>query len=179
MAKRRASGTSAFNSWVGGIPREEHFSVAFPADTTTETWVDVDTNLLDGYAWALYGIEYIFQDASTFQAPIVAAATFFQFTLQVHRNDDHELLIAHDDDDLWIHDAREFATSTQGAYYAAQPFERAKPSITFASTLRVIFRSDTDITTLAATDNLAGIIYYDIVKAPTAAQTKLGYIAEM
>lgn len=181
MAKRKASsGVSAFNKWVGSIPREENFQIAMVADTTTEVWVDIDTNLLDGYAWALYGIEWFFQDPATFEpltfyGPNVANT----FALQIHRNDDHELLIRYDDDDLWLHHHIDVMTLTSGAGISAGPYSREKPSVSFSPTLRAVFRTEVDATELAAADLLVGKIYYDIIKAPTAAQTKLGYIAEM
>lgn len=180
MAKRKSNGVSAFNKWVGSIPREENFSIAMVADTTNEVWVDIDTNLLDGYAWALYGIEWFIQNPTTFE-PI----TWYgpnapnSLALQIHRNDDHELLIEYGDDDLWLHHHLDIMTLTSGAAIAQGPYRREKPSVTFGPTLRAVFRTDVDATNITAADLLVGKIYYDIIKAPTAAQTKLGYIAEM
>jgi len=179
MAKRKSSGMSAFNKWVGSIPREEHFQLTAPAATTTLQYVDIDTNLLDGYAWALYGVDWTIQDHSTYVSTILATTTFQSMTLQVHRNDDHTDLIDYTDDDLWIHQSIEFSTSTQGGNRIDQPFSISKPSVTFGGTLRVLFDTDTDVTNIADGNLINGTIYYDIIKAPSAAQTKLGYLGEL
>lgn len=181
MARKRASsGVAAFNNWVGSIPREENFEIAMQVDTTTETWVDIDTNLLDGYAWALYGISWFIQDEATFETIAHGgAAASDTMNLQIHRNDDHENLIAYDDDDLWIHHSIHVSVSTEGGYTDQQPYQVQKPSITFSPTLRAIFYTDTNMVNIDAAHLLKGKIFYDIIKAPTAAQTKLGYIAEM
>jgi hypothetical protein len=147
------------------------------AATTTAVYVDIDTNLLDGYAWALYGIDYTITDSSHIEVQIATA--LWAWTLQVHRNDDHVAMISRDDDDLWIHHGVHIEAVTTGGHVYETPFSVQKPSITFSPTLRVIFDCVADITTIDDTDLLQGKLYYDIIKAPTAAQTKLGYIAEM
>lgn len=185
MAKRarNVGGAQAtFNKILATIPAKAEFEITMNADSTVEVWSDIDTNLDDGEAWLIYGAEYLFENISpTVPAQIMESGNAHnEMRLQVHRNDDSELLLNHNDDDLMFEHHFEHIYTTSGRQGLQVPFRFGTRTITFSEKLRVLFRTNSDWGTLsAATIQLAGCLYYDRIKAPSIGQSKLGQIADL
>ena len=171
-----------FNEIMGSIPAPLQFNITMAADSTNETYADIDTGLDDGQALLIYGMEYVFESIDP-TIPLVPLDTQSDtYTLQVHRNDDSLLLLNFTDDDVLLHHQITMTASTQASYQfiGESAFKCAKRTITMSPTLRAIFRTTSDVVALsAATNQISGYIYYDKIPAPSAGVTKIGQLANL
>jgi len=191
MAKRGKPGRVAgsaqktFDRVLASIPARAEFSMTMDADSTVEVWDDIDTNLQDGEAWLVYGGVFTFENIEPTQPAWGPADSSDNcYTLQVHRNDDSELLLNFLDDDVMYHWGlhRDIMLNVQGASMTDMyhPFRFGHRTITFSEKLRVIFRSATNDNDLGlVTKQLVGYLLYDRILAPSIGQSKLGQIADL
>lgn len=176
MAKRSVS---TFNKVLQSIPSEAEFEITMPADTTTEVWADIDTNITDGQAWVIYGMEYYFEETTPTE-PIASYNGNTVWQIQVHRNDDSELFLNYNDDDVMMIHRWDGALTTSGATFSQSPWRIQKLTVTMQPTLRVIWRTETNNTALAnVAFQMAGKIFYDKIAAPNIGISKLGSIADL
>jgi hypothetical protein len=178
-----AKSMTDFEKVLNAQPRRAEFEITMNADSTVEVWADIDTGISDGQGWVVYGMEYVFENIAP-TVPITGiwpiAGSGNQAVLQIHRNDDNELLLNSNDNELLMQDILGYTLSTSGALEYRQPFKVAKTTVTLAPTLRAIFRTAVDDTALsAATIQLAGAILYDVIKAPARISSKLGTLADL
>lgn len=168
-----------FDRAMATVPNEHPFEITpLPADTTTETWNDTDTNIGDGEAWLIYGFEYQFEYIDP-TVPMVPMLEGGSWSLQFHRNDDSELLIGGTDDDLLMMDHFQMIYVAESCTSFHMPFVIDKRTITTQPTLREIWRTDADIAVIAATMQIAGKIFYDKVGGAPVEISKFGNIAGM
>jgi len=183
MAKRRSSSNGGLNAIMRTIPSECKFAITMAANSTTEVWLDIDTNLQDGEAWLIYGAMWKFENIDP-TVPVNWATELNTFALQVHRNDDHELLINANDDDLMFEDQLQMShTVTLGGTdtaLLAWPRRFGNRTVTLSPTLRAVFRTSADQTIISdASVQIAGKILYDRIAVPSIGQTKIGQIANL
>lgn len=190
MAKRVRNvgrAQTEFDKVLATIPARAEFVLPMAADSTDEVYVDLDTNLDDGEAWLVYGGWWCLENVVP-AVPLTPGwdtqTTGNVWKLQVHRNDDSELLLAALDDDLMFFDEInvDATVATQGAKSQLLSFPRpfGHRTITFSEKLRVLFRTFVDDTTISATSaHIAGCLLYDRIKAPSIGQSKLGQIADL
>ena len=147
----------------------------------------IDTNLDDGEAWLIYGGWWCFENIAP-TTPINpgwdTVTTGNSWSLQVHRNDDSQLLLNALDDDLMFFDnlTIDCTVATQGAKSQQVTFPRrfGFRTITFSEKLRVLFRTFVDDAGISGDGvQLAGCLLYDRIKAPSIGQSKLGQIADL
>lgn len=189
MAKRPrnvGSAQSQFDRVLATIPSRAEFELTMAANSTTEVWTDIDTNLDDGEAWLVYGGEFIFESIATpaVFVPVEWIAQDNVYCLQVHRNDDSELPLNFNDDDLmfeWRAYEHNIATAAGTSdWIMVAPFKFGHRTITFSEKLRILFRTYADDVGISdATLQIAGRLYYDRIKAPSIGQSKLGQIADL
>lgn len=178
-----AKSTTDFEKILNAQPRRAEFEITMDADSTVEVWSDIDTGIDDGQGWVVYGLEYVFENID----PTVPLDTIWgsataqnEMVIQVHRNADNELLLNSNDNELMFQDRLCYDITTSGAVESRQPFKVAFQTVTLAPTLRVLFRTSTDNAAIsAATIQLAGVILYDIIKAPARLSSKLGTLADL
>lgn len=188
MAKRArnvGSAQASFDRILATIPARAHFEITMDADSSNEIFTDIDTNLDDGEAWLVYGGVYCFERIDpTIPLDIwQVLANHNTWTIQVHRNDDSDILLSHNDDDLmYTHSFGQTYDQTNGAVadHAEWPFRFGHRTITFSEQLRVMFRTFADWASLSdAANQIAGYLLYDRIKAPSIGQSKLGQIADL
>lgn len=178
MAKN--SGSSAWNQIIGSIPEEIPFEIAMNADSTNEVWTDIDTDIDDGMALLIYGFEWMFENVDPTVPIYTIIANYVRHTLQFHRNDDSEILLANDDNDLLMQDSFTHGYITSGATVFDDIRKVARRTITLSPTIRALFRSNIDNTQISATTvQITGKIFGDYVRAPSNMVTKFGNIARM
>lgn len=178
MAKR--SSVSTFNKVLQSVPSEAEFEIAMNGDSTTEVWTDIDTNITDGQAWVIYGMEYCFENIDPTVPLAPSITTGISRVLQIHRNDDSEILLNSNDDDLLMQHRWAFKVNTTGASEGEVVWRTQKLTITMQPTLRVLFRTAADDTVISLTTvQLAGKLYYDKIAAPNIGISKLGSIADL
>jgi len=188
MAKRRkpgrqpASAQKMFDQVLATIPSEAEFEITMDADSTNEVWDDIDTNLQDGEAWLVYGGLFVFENIDPTTPAILDPTTADNaYTLQVHRNDDSEILLNYNDDDLMFHwnwTVCDTVNASQVVF--PMPLRFGKRTITFSEKLRVLFRTRADDADLSvASTRIAGCLLYDRIAAPSIGQSKLGQIADL
>jgi hypothetical protein len=177
--KRRNPPKTTWNRIMQSIPSEAHFTITMDGDSTNEVMTDIDTNIGDGEAWLVYGCEYWFETIT----PTVPLATFIANTnwnFQLHRNDDNALLLNFNDDDVLLYHQWMGQITASGGIFHEGVFRVMKRTITMQPTLRALFRTQSDNTTLSATTNqLAGKLYYDKIPAPDIGASKLGRISQL
>ena len=183
MAKKQS--VSQFDRALGTIPSRAKFEITMAANSEDEVWDDIDTNLLDGQAWLVYGGEFIFEviDPTLPHSPFDGALND-AYCLQAQRNDDSEILLNFCDDDLMFEwrMSRDYALSTSGAIneWHIWPQRFGHRTLTMAQTIRMLFRTASDDTALSvATIQIAGFILYDVINAPSIGASKLGNIANL
>jgi hypothetical protein len=186
-SKRNAGGgaQSGFNKVLASIPSEANFIIPMVADSSNEVYVDIDTQLMDGEAWLVYGAEWTFENVDP-TVPLVArnAAANNAAVIQIHRNDDSIILLNHNDDDLIFEDVwiQSYIATAAGTTIDQTFFPRrfGKRTITFSENLRVLFRTYADHTEISATTvQIAGKVFYDRISAPSIGMSKLGQIANL
>jgi len=181
------SGQANFDKILATVPSEAQFEITMDDHSATEVYEDIDTNLQDGEAWLVYGCEWMFEAVD----PTIPLATDFYavvtgtaLTLQVHRNDDSEILLNFNDDDLMYQDTLDwqsaFNTEGWGVDLVNWPRFFGRRTITFSEKLRVLFRTQDDVPAISTSDvQIAGRLLYDRIKAPSIGQSKLGQIANL
>lgn len=179
MAKQSA-GTD-FEKILNSIPRRAEFEIVMNADSTTEVWADIDTGIDDGQGWVIYGLEYVYEsiDPTVPLIPFNAGADN-EHVLQVHRNDDSELLLNSNDNRLLLQHRVGYDLFTSGQVAWEQPSKIPARTVTLSPTLRVLFRTSVDNTFISlATVQIAGAILYDVVRAPARISSKIGTLADL
>jgi len=180
--KRRNPPSTTWRKIMQSIPSEAKFTIAMAADSSDEVYADIDTNIGDGEAWLIYGMIWVHEAIDpTVPLQMFDGTEDNGLVLQLHRNDDHELLVNSNDDDLLMQDRLEVIVPT-GASIAFNPGVRRvmHRTITMQPTLRAIFRTLADSAAMnGATNQIAGKILYDKVPAPDIGATKLGRIANL
>jgi len=181
------SAQAQFDKILATIPARAEFHITMAADSTDEVWDDIDTNLQDGEAWLVYGGYWIVE---SIDPEIILRINAMEeditqgYALQVHRNDDSEILLNFNDDDLMFEDRILCAMDldTNGGRGVVLNFPRffGERTITFSEKLRVLFRSAADDPSISvATAQIAGCLLYDRITAPSIGQSKLGQIADL
>lgn len=181
MAKKSSGGMGTFNKIAATIPREALFEITMNADSTTEVWVDIDTELGEGEAWLVYGMEWCIETIDP-TVPLVQVYTAGEdeLVLQIHRNDDNEVLLQSNDRELLMQQRIGTEITTSGAIIYQAPWRLAKRTVTMQPTLRAIFRSTGDVAGIsAATNQLAGKIFYDVFQVGNIGTSKLGMLANL
>ena len=178
MAK---AGQTGFEKFLKETPRRAEFTIAMVADSTTEVWVDIDTGIDDGQAWLMYGMEYSFENIDpTIPLAWISGANSFKASLQLHRNDESEILLARNDNDVIVDHHLLYTILTSGATIQAEPIKVPINNVTLQPTLRVLFRTSVDVVNLsAATAQLSGVILYDIISAPARLSSNIGTLADL
>lgn len=192
MAKRgtpgRTGGAAAdrqFNKILSSIPSRAEFKIPMDANSTTEVWDDIDTNLQDGEAWVVYGGQFVFESVDPTVPLLVKLIGDNNWTLQVQRGDDSELLLNFNDDDLMYHwnmlaEEQVSTSGGQSEHEVPGVFRFGWRTVTFREKLRVLFRTQTDDSYISLTTvQLAGYLWYDRIKAPSIGQSKLGQLANL
>jgi hypothetical protein len=187
MAKQKNVGSamSGFERVMGTIPQEAKFEMVMAADSTTEVWDDIDTNLDDGEAWYVYGGEFCFEMVdptipSGDPEPFIADNESYE--LQVQRGVDSEILLGFNDPAVLAQwkmccDTYMSESGASGGLFF-QPFRFGRPTVTLQEQLRVIFRTLADDAAISdPAFCIRGKLLYDRIKAPSIGQSKLGMLA--
>lgn len=178
MAKQSMN---AFNKWVNSIPAKAEFQITMDADSTNEVWVDIDTGIDDNQAWAIYGVEYTFENIDPTVPLLFSGGGDSIHTLQIHRNDDSAILRNFDDRDVLFHDSWSNITGAAEHTIMVEGVRRVPiRQVTMQPTLRAIFRTTIDQALLSiATIQLNGRILYDTIPAPSGTASKLGQLTDL
>jgi hypothetical protein len=186
-AEERAQ--KAWDDLLATFPRHRDITIAMVANSTnTGQYTDVDTDIASGQAWMIYGFSYLFEyiDQEGTAAPLAGIdQAEYTWALQLHRGDDHTELIGAFDEDTLIHDGVSRNEASGAAAESVSdvltwPRRVRERNITMRQKIRLIFDTATDITKISdPTIHLSCRLFYDVVMAPTAGQTKLGHIAKI
>ena len=175
MAKK-----TGFEKFLEDTPRRAEFSIDMVADSQNEVWADIDTGIDDGQAWIIYGMEYGFENVDPTVPLAIVQATSATMQIQVHRNDDSEIMLAMNNDLLMAHHKVSYVIDTEGASTFTEPFKVPINNTTLQPTLRVMFRSAADMVEIsAATARLSGVLLYDVMSAPARLSSKIGTLTDL
>jgi hypothetical protein len=156
-------------------PHLAPFALDIPVTTSDEAWVDVDTHLGKDEAWHLKDVIYFYE----FKDPTVpyqlTSMDDISWTLQLQRGVDSETLLSFTDDLVYGQHYWASDRATYGNVEFGMPWtmEIVRP-ITRAETLRLLWRTEANVTQFQDTMHIAGFIRYDLVSAPDDGRTKIG-----
>jgi len=174
MAKK----TTVMEDIINGLPRRAEFQITMVADSSTEVWADIDTGIDDRQAWVIYGMEWMFESIDP-TVPLLDINSPLAYQIQLHRNDDSELMLNYADNDCIHTWKRTLSLATSGANQWEQPFRAAFEAVTVQPTLRVMFRTSADADKISLTTvQLTGAVLYDVIPAPAHA-TKLSSMVDL
>lgn len=158
------------------LPHEAKFTITMAADSTTEVWTDITTHLDGNDGWFITRLDWAFENIDpTIPFNIYASAPYAHM-IQIHRNLDNTTLLSWNDDDVVVNHSLGL---TNVNILPVMPFSIQVDQVTTQKKLRVMFRTTTDNTVLSATTvQLAGRLYYHVLKGPNVGHTKLGKIKE-
>jgi hypothetical protein len=155
---------------------EREFTFLMPADTTTETGVEVDTDIAAGskVAWAIVGMRYSFEEVAAPHLPnaLSSPASAGCTCLQLVRGalPATPVLIGRQNHDLIGEDVIEVDVQTGvGIEMRTWPREVPFEGVTQLPKLHVTFGTTVDFAAIsAATTRMVGVILYNLVTAPKA-----------
>lgn len=161
------------------LPSEYPFEFLMNADSTVEVWTDIPTKLGSFEAWHVVGARYTFQNVNpTVPFLLDDQSAPFAAELQIHRNDDSELLLPANDPVVIGRDAFDFTWATSVGYQFKRAFDQIvnMNTIVCGQMLRVLFRTSVDVPIglSAATVCVRGTLFYHLVGAPDNGRTKIG-----
>lgn len=184
--KSKGPSPASFQRAIATIPQRALFSITMDADSTNEVYDDIDTDIDAGEAWYIYGGWYWFEGASPTAPMGVLTTDSFNSILQVQRNTDSELLLAANNsnvigfDQILILYNAAAAGTIQTRLDFPRPLLQGFPTISFSETLRVLFRTQADCTSISDADKrLNGYLLYDVIEAPDVGQSKLGQLSNL
>jgi len=161
------------------IPSVAPFEIEMADNSINEVWTDIPTKMKGNQAWHIVGVEYAIEPldpATTGPGNSLPSGSSARL-LQIHRNDNNELLLRMTDMELMYMDRREFRFVTAAGISAAmESIERHMfQTITTADKIRALFRTDVDDTAISSSAwVLRGLIHYHIISAPSDGRTKHG-----
>jgi len=172
---------TGFEKFLDNTPQRAEFTITMDADSTTEVWADINTGLDDAQAWLMYGMEYSFENVTpTVPLSSLVGIADICTQLQLHRNDASELMLAQNNNLVIVTHKVNHTRLSSGAILHVEPFKVAINNVTLQPTLRVIFRTSADLVNIsAATVRLSGVIFYDVISAPSRLTSKLGTLTDL
>lgn len=159
-----------------GRPLEREFKIVFPADTTVETGVQIDTDIAAGskFAWAIVGMRWSCELVAAPHTPVFFGGSngSAAFALQLVRGElpATPVLVGRHDHDLIGEDVVEYQFGTDvGFVMRTWPREVPFMGVTQLPSLHVTMGSSLDwLGVSAATNRLVGVVLYHLVTAPKA-----------
>lgn len=186
MARTAAEQKAIEKAWqeiLDSIPAELEFHLPMVADSSVWTYVDVDTNLGDGEAMVIYGMEWLYESttaATMLVGAVIGAADDDLFCLQVQRGDSYTEKAFSNDSKVLIQHVLGSDIVTSGVVPFEMPFRIMKRCITYQTKLRIGFKTTTDSASISdPAVRIAGKILHDVIDAPDVGSTKLGRLSDL
>ena len=160
------------------LPHTYKFVIPMVATSTDEVWVDINTFLRGSDGWHIVEVAYGWESIDPTTPLAIAPAANVSTVLQIHRNQDNELLLNANDDDVLFNDQLMFEID------CAQPtaFPRRVPVdiVTTQRKLRALFRTSADFANIsvATVQMFIQLKYHQLNGPKSSGHTKVGKIGE-